>query len=266
MIGSPQVPKSVAVLDRDPAAPVLESRTTGARMVVLTPTLYHRLPEMEDSLRLAQERYEDRHGHGHIRHLPSILRTLIDRSRNMMVDAYLKKYPDVPFCQFVDHDMFYPTGDVDYWRSITKSTLPERFGRVNFFERMLSHGPEHQIIGALYIDRKNGVEYQCDSGHNEPRFNERVNKGELRGVLRQKWVATGGMRIAREALLKMIAAAPQKFPDTIPVKHGREWGLFSRGLHAVGEDVAFCLRAGELGIASFVDLDCRCWHQMQTWV
>lgn len=236
-----------------------------SRMVVMLPTLYHREPETEDSIALAIQAFEERHGHGRVLRMPSILRTLVDRARNMSVWAALKRFnPD--FYLFGDHDMFYPTGDVDYWRSVTKTTLPDRYGEVNFIERMLGHPADYHVIGGMYRDKKNGIEYQCNRGHNTPGFNERYNKGELRGIIEDEWVATGAMRVSSKVIHAMIDASMTSMQDIRPTKHGREFGWFSRVRHDVGEDVQFCLRVRQLGFRVFLDLDLRCHHAMKVWV
>lgn len=239
------------------------------KAVLLTPTLYFRLPETDDSLALALQAFEDKYGHGIIRRFPSTTRTLIDRSRNIMVHEAMKAY-DTEFVIFCDGDQFFCTGDVPYWRAVTKSTLPDRFGKTNFFERILSHSSEHKIIGGLYRDRKKGVEFQCDPGHNQPGWNDRMNKGEIRDVQPVKWIASGATRYSASLFDSLKAAAktnPVLAQEIMPIVHDREWGFFTRSKHhQVGEDVACCLWAKEAcGIQTFIDCEIRSWHQMTVW-
>lgn len=240
------------------------------KAVLLTPTLYFRLPETDDSLALALQAFEDRYGHGIIRRMPSVTRTLVDRSRNLMVHEAQKIY-DAEYYIFCDGDQFFCTGDIGYWRAVTGSTMPDRFGKTNFFERLLSHGPEHKIIGGLYKDRKKGIEFQCDPGHNERGWNDRMNKGEIRGVQSVKWVASGATRYAVSLFqdLRDKAKTNQALAQEImPMVHDREWGYFSRSKHhQVGEDVAVCLWAKEAcGTQTYIDCEIRAWHQATIWV
>ena len=240
------------------------------KAVLLTPTLYFRLPETDDSLALALQAFEDKYGHGLVRRMPSITRTIVDRSRNISVDEAQKAY-DAEYYVFADHDMFYTTGDVAYWRAVTKSPLPERFGKINFFDRILSHGPECTIIGGCYVSKLNGIDYQCDPGRNVPGWNARMNKGEFRGVMPVKWVATGATRYAASLFDDLKAKAktnPVLFQEIAPLQHNKEWGYLSRSKHhQVGEDVSLCIRAKEdLGLQSYLDCEIRCWHEMRVWV
>jgi hypothetical protein len=239
------------------------------KAVLLTPVLYFRLPETDDSLALGLEAFEDKYGHGIVRRMPSVTRTLIDRSRNIAIHEAQKVY-DADYYIFADGDQFYPTGDLAYWRTVTKSTLPERYGKVNFFERLLSHGPEYKIIGGLYKDRRNGVEYQTNSGHNEAGWNAKVDEGKIRGVQPQKWIATGATRYAASLFTELREKAKTDRTlqaEIMPMVHDKEWGYFSRSRHhQVGEDVSLSLRAKEsCGIQSWVDCELRCWHCGNVW-
>jgi GT2 family glycosyltransferase len=163
------------------------------------------------------------------------------------------------------------TGNIDRWRARFGTTLPDRFGKINAIEHILSHGPQYGIIGGVYFDRIKGRSIMCKDGCGDRRnqaFVDKVRTGAQRGLVQQGWVATWFMRIHRRVFEK-IAANESKFPEIKRARPDMPYGFFMpyiNGAHSqIGEDSAFCIRASQVGEPSYLDCDIRLFHCGSVW-
>lgn len=241
------------------ATALVESKDTGAKMVVLIPVMYHTEPEMEETLHAAISKYSrDR-----LRRR-SITRTTIWNARDILTHAFLTEY-DAQLCLFVDGDMVMSTGAPDGLITRLRTLNPVRpdQAKINFIERMINHDPKYGVIGAAYFDRQGGASLQVSMGVGQLEvngFNERYRKGLIRGIHPCDWVATGAMRIHRRVFEK-IRANSARFPEIVPSNAKNPYGFFTPNRVNCGEDVSFCYRAKLSGEQPYFDADCRLLHK-----
>jgi len=193
-------------------------------------------------------------------------RTLVDEARNRLVRHYRDEHPDAEYVIMGDDDLIYPFGNWTSFNAEGKVALPQRYGALNFFDRLLSHPPSVDIVGGAYFDRKLGGQLQCAWGvgsHEKRGFNTDFKNGKIRGLIEMPWVATGAMRIHR-SVFDRIEAAMDRFPEIKPPANSTApIGFFVKDRTGVGEDVAFCARAREVGCKVFLDADLRCLHKSE---
>lgn len=186
-------------------------------------------------------------------------RTLIDEARNDLVEKFLLTQSE--YCIFPDADGVFPCGSGAMLRQIGLN-LPEPKASRNAIDRIMSHPKEARIVGALYKDRRGGIRAQCEGAFRSPAENARLlgffdGKTQGDGLEEHGWVGFGMVRIHRSVFLEMKAEMREggKLADMAPPA-GREnepYGYFGRNSRWRGEDVAFCRRAGILGIKTYVD-------------
>lgn len=189
--------------------------------------------------------------------------TLIHEARNILVDRFLKT--DGEWCLFVDDDMVLPFGNDKAFNGRYKSNLPQKLAGVNAITRAMMHGTDKPILGGLYYGRHSKGRAQCSEGFASQMANAELHDTSKLGDTRKvSWTATGFMRIHRSVFEKMKEAAPEKWPHLIPKNPDRPFGFFTPDKVGQGEDVAFCLRAGEIGIPVYVDTGIVCLHTGNT--
>lgn len=187
------------------------------------------------------------------------IRTLIEEARNDLAERFLLTGSE--WCIYMDCDIIFPCGSAAMLRK-EGFNLPDSKGNRNAIERMMSHPADKRIIGGLYRDRRGMNKAQCEKGFSSPQDNARLlalyeGKGDSDGLEEQRWVAFGMVRIHRSVFLEMKEAAKPGGPlENIAPPKGREGdphGFFGRSSQWRGEDIAFCRRAAEIGIKSYVD-------------
>ena len=128
--------------------------------------------------------------------------------------------------------------------------------------RIMSHGDKAGIVGALYFGRHSSGRAQCASGFTSDAENKKLHEFGNAGLKPEQWVGTGMLKIERWVILKLKEAIDSgEFPECKPAAPGRWYGYFSPTSVGVGEDVSFGLRAGKLGIQSYVDTGLVCLHE-----
>lgn len=190
-------------------------------------------------------------------------KTLIHESRNALVDKFLKT--DADWCIFVDDDMILPFGNEALFAARYQANIPSKFTKQSAFNRIMSHDEDKGVVGALYYGRHSRGRAQCADGFSSEAANADLHDfNQIGGLREQRWTGTGMMRIHRSVFDKMKAAAEVEWPHIIPITEGKPIGYFTPDIVGQGEDVAFCLRAGKLGISVYVDTGLICLHTGET--
>lgn len=182
-------------------------------------------------------------------------KTLISDARNILVDKFLKTNGE--WAIFIDSDMILPMGDAAMFAKFG-AQLPAASQSMLFMDRIMK--TDKPIIGALYFSRGPLGKAQYCEAFESVQENQRAHAMINPGVKQTKWVATGAMRIHRSVFEKMREAAPKEFPEIVPAGKDFPWGYFNQITSGIGEDVSFCLRAGRIGINSYVDTGLVCMH------
>lgn len=186
-------------------------------------------------------------------------RTVIHESRNILAHKALKT--DAEMVIMVDDDMILPCGSPGVWSSRFGCDIDPKISGLNAITRIMSHGFDKRIVGALYFGRHSRGKAQCCSGFSSDRENENFRKGVYTGLKTEEWVGTGFIRIHRNVFEEMKAAIDGgKFPECKPLNESMWYGFFNPLRVGVGEDVSFGRRAAELGIQSYVDGGLVCLH------
>lgn len=193
-------------------------------------------------------------------------RTLPDEGRSRLVREFREDFPDCEYIIMADDDMLYPFGNWTKFNAEGHVALHQRYGSLNFFDRLLSHPARFDIIGGAYFDRKLGGQLQCAFGvgtHEKPHFNTEFKAGKIRGIIEMPWVATGAIRIHR-SVFDRIEAEISKFPEIMPRPGSKApLGFFVKNKAGEGEDLSFCARAKSVGCRIFLDADLRCLHKSE---
>jgi hypothetical protein len=191
-------------------------------------------------------------------------RTVIHEARNILIHKALKT--DANWFIFVDDDMILPCGSSGIFNGRYRANIDEKRASLNAFSRLMSHPADKLIVGSLYFGRHENGKAQCSSGFTSTQENEKLHKGEYKGLKTEEWVGTGLMKIHRSVFEQFDKAiAEGKFPEC---KHSREdmWvGYFNPIRVGMGEDVSFCRRAKEIGIQTYLDTDLICLHNGETY-
>jgi len=258
----PHIMAAQKVLDEAAIAPELPEDNEKASLQVLLP-IYDDPTPLNHITLLANYRH---YGVDKINILTK-LRTLIDEARNDLAHRAMQKNQS-KYVLFVDSDMVLPVGNA---KSLHKHgwPIPERLGNRMAIERIMSHPPEYRIVGGLYRDRRVGRQAQTEKAYRSKAENDRligIMDGRVNddGLEENRWVATGFMRVDISVFHEMAAEAKPggKLADIAPPA-GREnepIGFFGRTSQWRGEDIAFCRRAGLLGIKTYCDVGCVLGH------
>lgn len=188
-------------------------------------------------------------------------RTVIHESRNELIHIGMQNSEIETFI-FCDDDMILPCGSEQIFNGNYRAGVKPESARFNAISRLMSHGRDKEIVGALYYGRHEFGMPQCEFGFSE---HSAVRAKELRlesmsGLQPQTWVGTGLMKIERTAIEKYKSAIDAgQFPGLEPLP-GRWYGYFTPLRSGVGEDVSFCHRLNKIGVQAYVDTSLVCLH------
>lgn len=186
-------------------------------------------------------------------------RTLIHEARNILVSKALKTPAE--FFIMCDDDMILPCGNALLMNGRYGASMPEPQASFNAISRLMSHPKEMGIVGGLYFGRHRFGNAQCSLGFDSEFENEKLRKRFYTKPIAVRWVGTGLIRIARWAIEKMKAEIDNgRFPDCKPIDETKWYGFFNPTRVAVGEDVSFGVRMGEIGVQSYLDPMLECLH------
>lgn len=198
-----------------------------------------------------------------------VCRTLIDEARNTIVQRFMKT--NARYLVFVDSDMIFPCGSGAILKKMGLD-LPEPKASRNALARIMSHPESVKIVGALYQNRRGTFKPAVEIAYRSPQEDARMRglfdgKTTKDGLEDTGWIGFGMVRLHRSVFEEMQNAAKPGGPlaDIAPPE-GREadaFGYFGRTSVARGEDVAFCRRAGKIGIRVHVDTGLLLGHQGQ---
>lgn len=183
-----------------------------------------------------------------------IKRTVIHEARNMLIDKFMKT--DAETAIMVDDDMILPCGNADLFNGRYGAGVPVRSAGFNAISRLMSHGKDKGIVGALYFGRHDIGQAQCEQGFGKTQEaeNDKFRKFGYKDLIATGWVGTGFIKIERWVIEKMKAEIDSgKWEEAKPAYAGSWYGYFSPLGTRIGEDVSFGRRAKEIGIQSYVD-------------
>jgi len=220
----------------------------------------------------------------------------VAHSRNKCADHFLQSPFD--WLLMLDDDMIVPFGDAAWFKNNTGfDFLSDRFAGLNALDRLLSHGKT--LVGALYFGRQHfGAPMYCE-GASQATEAEFARRGPHELLKPTRWVATGCMLIHRrvfediEKKFPRLARGQNKMggqwftssehhamdlidrvrklcsEGSMTAEKGfKAFEMLEAGAElcrrqsslAMGEDVAFCVRAAEAGHQPFVDMGLLCGH------
>jgi hypothetical protein len=188
--------------------------------------------------------------------------TEIHRARSMVANSFLAS--DNEYLIMVDDDMLLPFGNEDAFSALMKQNgggaYAPNAGKVSALSRIMEHGPDIGIVGALYVSRGADRNPMVWDVNVEP---SNVKAGNISGLHKCRWLATGFIRIHRSVFQRMIDGV-DKFPEIKPAGPkgtlGHYYGFFVPRQNHMGEDASFMHRANMLGIQSYLDADIKCGH------
>lgn len=186
--------------------------------------------------------------------------TIIQRSRNLLADAFLKS--DAEWSVWVDDDVVLPFGDEGYFYhrlGASQSREPKGTYSKLAVERLLSH--KKKIVGGVYFQRQPGGTSITAPGlrpknNAENIIREEINSGPRDKLIAVDWIATGCALVHRDVYLDIIA----KNPDRKPESEGQPFDFFGHDVSKRGEDVEFCKLAREAGHQPHLDMGLWCKH------
>lgn len=184
--------------------------------------------------------------------------TMIDRSRNMLADRFLKS--GCKWSLWVDGDMGATTGHADYFRWLTGSeTLNNETCSYDTLDRLLSH--RKAIVGAVYASRRFHGRLVAQPeinprSHEDKLLANQIRRGQATGLADVEWIGFGVALVHREVFLEI----QRRFPDLAPGSEIDVWDFF-RHKGREGEDEAFCQRAKACGIPIYLDTSLIAGHQ-----
>lgn len=186
--------------------------------------------------------------------------TVIHEARNILMDR-LMKVPEAETFIMPDDDMVFPCGSEAYFNGRLKAGVSPESARFNAISRIMSHGKDKEIVGALYFGRHEFGMAQCEWGFADKNKCNDLRAGKYKGLQPMPWVATGFIKIERTAVEKLKKAIDDgEFPECKP-KQGQGWyGYFTPVSTGIGEDVSFGLRMQKIGVQSYLDASLVCLH------
>jgi hypothetical protein len=191
--------------------------------------------------------------------------TLVHLARNVLTHRAYNNTKAETFV-FCDDDMILPVGNENFFNGVHKAGVPAHMANRVAFSRIMSHGQDKGIVGALYFGRHSAGRAQCASGFYNEIENKNFHKFKYDGLVPQKWVAPGFMKVERWVFENMKSAIDGgRWPNCKPLipgskGYGAAYGYFEHLQTAVGEDASFGVRAGEIGVQSYVDAGLVCLH------
>jgi hypothetical protein len=255
---SPPISAVEATVDNIPSIEEKSEPLTmwaGRKVAILQPAYRTMNPDTHFTMFACYAKY----GVERIALLPPEKRTVIHEARNILIHKAMKT--DAETFIMNDDDMIVPFGEAAYFNYKYGVNLPASSAGLNAISRIMSHGKEHGIIGALYFGRHAKGKAQCSGGFENQSLNAELRLHSRRGLMRQGWVGTGFIKIERWVIEKMKAEIDAgKFPECKPINLDAPYGYFSPLRVGVGEDVSFGRRCESIGIASYLDCDLECLH------
>lgn len=188
-------------------------------------------------------------------------RTVIHEARNILIDKAMKS-PAETFIM-CDDDMILPCGNPNYLNANHAAGLPPRSAGFNAISRIMSHGKDKGIVGALYFGRHELGQAQCELGFGKTRDheNEKLRAFSYKDLIPTGWVGTGFIKIERWVIERLKEETDKgTFPEATPHHAGSWYGYFSPIGTGFGEDVSFCTRAKKIGIQTYLDASLICLH------
>jgi hypothetical protein len=215
-------------------------------------------------------------------------------TRNRCADLFLKSKCD--WMLTIDDDMVVPFGSAGWFNAHTGFGLKEPFASTHALERLLSH--KKTLVGALYFGRQKHGAPMYNEGANVPVEAAYARKAPYDEIRATRWVGTGCMLIHRtvyediekkfpnlaryggregqwftstehnlmadiERLSKKLGNGPMDGEKALMAFSAVEEALAKARANSnlgMGEDVAFCVRAGQAGHQPYVDMGCLCGH------
>ena len=240
--------------DGPPAKEGLITMWEGRKLMVLLPTYRALNPKTHFTLFANYKEY----GHTKMGIIPQE-GTLIHESRNILIDKAMKT--DAETFIFCDDDMVLPCGNAAVFNGNFGANVIQESASLNAISRLMSHGRDKEIVGALYYGRHEFGVAQCEWGFSKPETNKDFRAQKYQGPIKQKWVGTGLIKIERTAIEKFKKAIDGgMFPESKPERADLWYGYFQPARVAVGEDVSFGIRMNELGVQSYLDASLVCLH------
>lgn len=185
--------------------------------------------------------------------------TVIHESRNILVHKAMQT--DAETFIMCDDDMVLPCGNEAFFNGNFNAGVRPESAQYNAISRLMSHGRDKDIVGALYFGRHEFGRAQNALGFNNASANDDFRRGLHQGLMPMDWVATGFMKIERSAIEKYKKAIDDgMFPELKPARDGEWYGYFNPVKVGVGEDLSFCLRMAKIGVQSYLDASLVCLH------
>lgn len=182
-----------------------------------------------------------------------IFNTLISEARSMLAEQALKTGSE--WFLFVDDDMILPFGSPSGLRYFG-AKIPEPNSGYYAIDRIMSAPKEYRILSGLYYsknEKHNGVFATCVNSQIETiRYQRHFETGGDLGIVETAWTGMGFTRIHRSVFEEMKANI-RVMPEIKPFAEGRHHGFFNQFGADYSEDASFCLRAGKIGIKSYID-------------
>lgn len=186
--------------------------------------------------------------------------TVIHEARNILIDRAMKNTEAETFIM-PDDDMVLPCGSAAYFNGRLEAGVSEESAGFNAISRIMSHGRDKEIVGALYFGRHKYGQAQCSWGFSSLDKCDELRAGQHKGLIPQDWVATGFIKIERTAIEKLRQAIDDgMFPECKPKPEQGWYGYFAPLSTGIGEDVSFGLRMGKIGVQSYLDASLVCLH------
>ena len=150
--------------------------------------------------------------------------TMIDRSRNMLADRFLKSGCSWSF--WVDGDMGAPTGNADYFRWLTASeTINNEAASYDALDRLMTH--RKAIVGGVYASRRFHGALVCQPeiyprNHEDKLLANQIRRGQAQGLADVDWIGFGVALIHKEVFHEIR----RKFPQLAPKFELDVWDFF----------------------------------------
>lgn len=180
---------------------------------------------------------------------------IIANARNRLAHRFLSTKSE--WMIWLDDDMIPPIGRPEWFNWIGNNDLDPSIGKVHYVGQLLSHGKT--LVGACYFGRQISGLPVFNQGRVSPevlkmsRAPLKLRSGDT--LVPTEWTGTGCLAVHRSVYEDIKV----KFPELAPTDNSPFWNFFHPRI-GLGEDVSFCLRAGEAGHPCFTDLAVQCLH------
>lgn len=214
----------------------------------------------------------------------------ISHTRNRLATDFLKSGIEWSF--WADDDMIFPMGNAEWFNKVTHLNLPPKFAGEHTINRLLSH--KKTLVGGLYFGRTlEGKPMFCEGATSKMTASEIRAIAPTDKLLPTRWAATGCLLVHKSVYTdisknfpalehswfspsehdlvaqsrkiveilrdqsisaeKKVEAATEQMK--VALQKTKNWSALG-----TGEDVIFCLRAGQSGHQPHVDLGVVCGH------